>query len=119
MLNELESGPWPSFITGLKKLANRTHNTMVRGVLDQLEYSYETKMGYWKGGVVGVRGYATPIPFLLKVRHDVGMIVESLNSPWRNLQGCKHARIPLRSISCTEDRFFFPMLCSQSGLQYI
>jgi len=61
LLDELEKGPWPSFITGLKKLANRTHNTMVRGVLDQLEYSYETKMGYWKGGVVGVRGYGAGV----------------------------------------------------------
>ncbi|PIW83078.1 MAG: sulfite reductase, dissimilatory-type subunit alpha, partial [Nitrospirae bacterium CG_4_8_14_3_um_filter_70_85] len=61
MLDELESGPWPSFVTGLKKLANRTHNPMVRGALDQLEYSYETKMGYWKGGVVGVRGYGAGI----------------------------------------------------------
>lgn len=61
LLNELEKGPWPSFITGFKKLANRTQNTMVRGVLDQLEYSYKTKMGYWKGGVVGVTGYGAGI----------------------------------------------------------
>jgi sulfite reductase alpha subunit len=61
MLDELEHGPWPSFITGFKKLANRTHNPMVRGVMDQLEYSYQTRMGYWKGGVVGVRGYGSGI----------------------------------------------------------
>ncbi len=61
MLDQLESGPWPSFITGFKKLAHRTHNPMVRGVLDQLEYSYETRMGYWKGGAVGVRGYGAGI----------------------------------------------------------
>jgi sulfite reductase alpha subunit len=61
LLDQLETGPWPSFITGFKKLANRTHNTMVRGVLDQLEYSYETRMGYWKGGTVGVRGYGAGI----------------------------------------------------------
>ena len=61
MLDELEHGPWPSFITGIKKLANRTHNTMVRGALDQLEYSYKTRLGYWKGGVVGVTGYGSGI----------------------------------------------------------
>ena len=61
MLDQLESGPWPSFITGFKKLAKRTHNTMVRGVLDQLEYSYQTRMGYSKGGTVGVRGYGAGI----------------------------------------------------------
>jgi sulfite reductase alpha subunit len=61
LLDELEKGPWPSFISGFKKLAERTHSTMVRGVLDQLEYSYKTKMGYWKGGVVGVTGYGAGI----------------------------------------------------------
>jgi len=57
MLDELEDGPWPSFITGLKELAERTQKPMLRGVMDQLEYSYQTKMGYWKGGLVTVKGY--------------------------------------------------------------
>lgn len=57
MLDELETGPWPSFISGLKELAERTKKPMLRGVMDQLEYSYQTKMGYWEGGLVGVRGY--------------------------------------------------------------
>lgn len=61
ILNELEKGPWPSFISGFKKLGERTKNPMVRGVLDQLEYSYKTQMGYWKGGVVGVTGYGAGI----------------------------------------------------------
>ncbi|ABK44657.1 dissimilatory sulfite reductase alpha subunit [Magnetococcus marinus MC-1] len=60
-LDTLEEGPWPSFISGFKELYNRTGNTMVRGVLDQLNYSYETRMGYWKGGVVGVHGYGAGI----------------------------------------------------------
>jgi len=60
-LNELEKGPWPSFITGFKELAERTKNPMVRGVMDQLEYSYKTKLGYWKGGTVGVVGYGAGI----------------------------------------------------------
>ena len=61
MLDEFEKGPWPSFVTGFKKLAERTRNPMLRGVMDQLEYSYETKMGYWKGGLVGVHGYGAGI----------------------------------------------------------
>ncbi len=61
ILNELEKGEWPSFISGFKKLGERTKNPMIRGVLDQLEYSYKTKMGYWKGGVVGVTGYGAGI----------------------------------------------------------
>lgn len=57
MLDELEKGPWPSFITGIKELAERTQKSMLRGVIDQLEYSYQTRMGYWQGGLVSVRGY--------------------------------------------------------------
>ncbi len=61
MLESLEEGPWPSFITGFKELIERTGNTMARGALDQLNYSYETRMGYWKGGVVGVHGYGAGV----------------------------------------------------------
>jgi len=52
MLDELESGPWPSFVTGLKRLAD--DNNMMVDLLGQLEHSYETRTGYWKGGTVGV-----------------------------------------------------------------
>ncbi|MEX8504251.1 dissimilatory-type sulfite reductase subunit alpha [Leptothrix ochracea] len=55
MLDELESGPWPSFVTGLKRLAN-DKDYMV-DLLGQLETSYKTRKGYWKGGTVGVIGY--------------------------------------------------------------
>jgi dissimilatory sulfite reductase alpha subunit len=61
MLDELEYGPWPSFIAGFKELAERTRKPMLRGVMDQLEYSYNTKMGYWKGGLVTVDGYGAGI----------------------------------------------------------
>ena len=58
-LDELENGPWPSFVTGLKRLANDDHQGagMARDVLATLETSYVTKKGYWKGGTVGVIGY--------------------------------------------------------------
>ncbi|CAK0777020.1 Sulfite reductase, dissimilatory-type subunit alpha [Gammaproteobacteria bacterium] len=55
MLDQLESGPWPSFITGLKRLAQ--DNDMMVDLLGQLEHSYETRKGFWKGGTVGVFGY--------------------------------------------------------------
>ncbi|MCP5277646.1 MAG: dissimilatory-type sulfite reductase subunit alpha [Thiobacillus sp.] len=55
LLNELESGPWPSFVTGLKHLAE--DSPMMVDLLGQLETSYRTKLGYWKGGTVGVMGY--------------------------------------------------------------
>ncbi|HNQ04023.1 MAG TPA: dissimilatory-type sulfite reductase subunit alpha [Thiobacillaceae bacterium] len=54
-LDQLEGGPWPSFVTGLKRLAK--DNDMMVDLLGQLETSYQTKMGYWKGGTVGVVGY--------------------------------------------------------------
>jgi sulfite reductase alpha subunit len=55
MLDELESGPWPSFVTGLKRLASEK-DYMV-DVMGQLETSYRTRKGFWKGGTVGVFGY--------------------------------------------------------------
>jgi sulfite reductase alpha subunit len=55
MLDQLESGPWPSFVTGLKRLAH--DNNMMVDLLGQLEYSYTTRKGYWKGGTVSVFGY--------------------------------------------------------------
>ena len=55
LLDQLESGPWPSFITGIKRLAQ--DNDMMVDLLGQLETSYNTRKGYWKGGTVGVVGY--------------------------------------------------------------
>jgi dissimilatory sulfite reductase alpha subunit len=60
MLNQLESGPWPSFVTGLKRLAKddgKSYQNMMVDLLGQLEHSYKTRKGYWKGGTVGVIGY--------------------------------------------------------------
>ena len=55
MLDQLESGPWPSFVTGLKRLAK--DKDYVVDLLGHLEHSYQTRKGYWKGGTVGVIGY--------------------------------------------------------------
>lgn len=61
MLDQLETGPWPSFISGIKKLANEHPDERIQAVnhslLGQLEHSYETRKGYWKGGTVSVFGY--------------------------------------------------------------
>ena len=54
-LDQLESGPWPSFVTGLKRLAK--DKDYVADILGHLEHSYKTRKGYWKGGTVGVFGY--------------------------------------------------------------
>jgi sulfite reductase alpha subunit len=55
LLDQLESGPWPSFVTGLKRLAK--DKDMMVDLMGQLETSYKTRKGYWKGGTVGVFGY--------------------------------------------------------------
>ncbi|MDH5339333.1 MAG: dissimilatory-type sulfite reductase subunit alpha, partial [Rubrivivax sp.] len=69
MLDELESGPWPSFVTGLKRLA-KDKDYMV-DLLGQLETSYRTKKGYWKGGTVGVFGYGGGIiPRFTELKDD-------------------------------------------------
>ncbi|HDZ62396.1 MAG TPA: dissimilatory-type sulfite reductase subunit alpha [Nitrospirae bacterium] len=56
MLDELEKGPWPSFVTEIKKAAKTS--PMAEDELGQVEKSFQTKLGYWKhGGIVGVLGY--------------------------------------------------------------
>lgn len=56
LLDELEKGPWPSFVTEMKKAA--ATNEGAKDLLHMLEKSYEDKLGHWKhGGIVGVKGY--------------------------------------------------------------
>ncbi len=61
MIDQLEDGPWPSFISGIKRLRDehpeQRINEMTNSLLGQLEHSYETRKGYWKGGTVSVYGY--------------------------------------------------------------
>jgi sulfite reductase alpha subunit len=55
LLDELEQGPWPSFVKELKKGAE---SPVIQDLLGQLERSYEEHIGHWKhGGIVGVMGY--------------------------------------------------------------
>ncbi|MCF8042171.1 MAG: dissimilatory-type sulfite reductase subunit alpha [Desulfarculaceae bacterium] len=57
MLDELTKGPWPSFVTDIKKAAE-AGNEACADLLGQLELSYKDKEGHWKhGGIVGVLGY--------------------------------------------------------------
>ncbi|AEG61924.1 dissimilatory-type sulfite reductase subunit alpha [Desulforamulus ruminis] len=56
LLDDLEKGPWPSFVTEMKKAA--ANNLSAQDLLGQLELSYEDKKAHWKhGGLVGVMGY--------------------------------------------------------------
>ena len=56
MMDELEKGPWPSFVKQIREAAEK--NAMAKDLLGQLEQSYKDKVTHWKhGGIVGVRGY--------------------------------------------------------------
>jgi sulfite reductase alpha subunit len=56
LLDELEKGPWPSFVTQIKSVADK--NPKAKALLSLLERSYREKIGHWKhGGIVGVQGY--------------------------------------------------------------
>ena len=69
LLDQLESGPWPSFVSDLKQLAeSRAANAKgldyqipsdaPEDLLGIMELSYEDKETHWKhGGIVGVFGY--------------------------------------------------------------
>ena len=73
-LDQLETGPWPSFVTGLKRLAK--DKDYVVDVLGHLEHSYQTRKGYWKGGTVGVIGYGGGvIPRFTEIKDEGGQPV--------------------------------------------
>ena len=56
LLDQLESGPWPSFVTDLKRQAETKPECF--DILGQLELSYKDRITHWKhGGIVGVFGY--------------------------------------------------------------
>jgi sulfite reductase alpha subunit len=68
MLDQLESGPWPSFVSDLKQearkgqertiLNSRFPRTWSRTFWASLELSYKHGRTHWKhGGIVGVFGY--------------------------------------------------------------
>jgi sulfite reductase alpha subunit len=60
ILDQLETGPWPSFVTGLKRLRDskdKQYAPVMNDLLGQLEHSYTNRLGYWKGGTVSVFGY--------------------------------------------------------------
>ncbi len=60
LLDELEKGPWPSFVKYLKRMAET--KPMAQDLLGQLEASYRDKVTHWKhGGLVGVKGYGAGI----------------------------------------------------------
>jgi sulfite reductase alpha subunit len=55
MLNELVTGPWPSFIKDLQEYSKK--KPVVTQLLNQLEESYQNRWNYWQGKIINVPGY--------------------------------------------------------------
>jgi len=57
LLDELMTGPWPSFVKEIKK-SEEKGSAAANDLLGVLERSYKERIGHWKhGGIVGVMGY--------------------------------------------------------------
>jgi len=60
MIDELEKGPWPSFVREIRRAGEQS--ATARDLINILELSYNDKKTHWKhGGVVGVRGYGAGV----------------------------------------------------------
>lgn len=60
LIDQLEEGPWPSFVTEMKLAAEVTESPT--DLMRQLEQSYVDRIVHWKhGGIVGVKGYGAGI----------------------------------------------------------
>ena len=56
LLDELEKGPWPSYVKEIKRAAKK--NAAAKDLLRIQEQSYRDRVTHWKhGGIVGVTGY--------------------------------------------------------------
>ncbi len=56
LMDELENGPWPSFVSDLKRQAEKSPQCW--DIIGQMELSFKDRMTHWKhGGIVGVFGY--------------------------------------------------------------
>ena len=60
LLDELEKGPWPSYVTEIKRMAKK--NAAAKDLLGIQEQSYRDRVTHWKhGGIVGVTGYGAGV----------------------------------------------------------
>lgn len=59
-IDELEKGPWPSYVKEIKRMAKK--NPMCKDLLGVQELSFNEKITHWKhGGIVGVTGYGAGV----------------------------------------------------------
>lgn len=60
LLDELEKGPWPSYVKEIKRMAEK--NPASKDLLGIQELSYKDRITHWKhGGIVGVTGYGSGV----------------------------------------------------------
>ncbi len=60
LLDELEKGPWPSYVKEIKRMAKK--NAAAKDLLGIQEQSYKDRVTHWKhGGIVGVTGYGAGV----------------------------------------------------------
>lgn len=79
LLDDLEKGPWPSFVKEIKQAAQKKPAAM--DLLRQLELSYNEKVGHWKhGGIVGVMGYGGGVIGRYSDRPDLFPAVEAFHT---------------------------------------
>mgnify|MGYP005838866243 CR=1 FL=1 len=79
LLDDLEKGPWPSFVREIKRAGEKTASA--KDLLRQLEFSYKEKVGHWKhGGIVGVMGYGGGVIGRYSDRPDLFPGVEAFHT---------------------------------------
>ncbi|MGQ9459504.1 MAG: dissimilatory-type sulfite reductase subunit alpha [Anaerolineae bacterium] len=79
LLDDLEQGPWPSFVKEIKRAGEKKPAAM--DLLRQLELSYKEKVGHWKhGGIVGVMGYGGGVIGRYSDRPDLFPAVEAFHT---------------------------------------
>jgi len=60
LIDELENGPWPSYVKEIKRMAKK--KPAAKDLLGVQELSFKDKITHWKhGGIVGVTGYGAGV----------------------------------------------------------
>ena len=121
MIDQLVDGPWPSFIKGIKRLRDEHPSERINGMandlLGQLETSYETRKGYWKGGTISVFGYGGGIiPRFTELKNDDGssMFPEAQEFHTMRIQppgGFHYTTDILRKIMDIDEKYGSGMIC--------
>jgi sulfite reductase alpha subunit len=79
MIDEMEKGPWPSYIKEMKRAAKKS--PAAKDLIEVQELSFKDKVTHWKhGGIVGVQGYGGGVIGRYTDRPDLFPNVESFHT---------------------------------------